>query len=55
MIKVGDDVVVLKDREDADLVHHISALFLREAVQLHLLPHYKGVVLRYSAQCEDHR
>lgn len=46
VIKVGDDVVVLQHGEDANFVCDISPFLLRERIQVHLLPHHQGIVLR---------
>lgn len=48
VIKVGYDVVMLEDGEDAYLIHHISALLVGQAVQIHLLPYHQRVVLGKS-------
>ncbi len=50
VVKIGDDVVVMQNGQNADLVHHISALLVRQIVQLDLLPHHQRVILHTSPQ-----
>ena len=40
-------VGVVEDGKDVDLVLRVFALFLAESIQIDLLPHHQGVVLKY--------
>lgn len=46
VVVIRYDIVMLENGQDADFIHDISTLFIRETGQLNLLPNHQGIILR---------